>query len=318
MIVSVIGGTGFIGKNIVKKLTNEGFELKCLVRKESKQRDINFLTRCGCELIQGDLLDSNSLLKLFSNADIIVNAAGVLGSYDKKQKEFYDVHVKGVHNIVTLASSNQKIIHISTAGVAGSIINGDERLVPNPVNIYEKTKLESEKIISTYTNYVILRPEFVYGPYDMHVLQLFRSIQKGQFLIIGDGECVLHPTYIGDLVNSVLRVIMSDVQNELYIIAGKQAITLNNYYSLLAHELHVKTKKIKIPKQFAIICAEVLDYFAKYFKFKPILTRSRVDFFTNSMSFNINKARNSFGYDPIDIQKGIGKTIKWYVKNGYL
>ncbi|GAH14262.1 unnamed protein product, partial [marine sediment metagenome] len=162
-------------------------------------------------------------------------------------------------------------VHCSSAGVLGAIKNppADESYPYNPSNIYEKTKAEAEKLVLKYHHeqglpVIIIRPEFVYGPGDMHVLGLFKAIQKKRFFIIGDGNSTLHPTYIDDLIHGL--ILCMDKQRaigEIYIIAGERFVTVKELADIIAEELNVSLSKIHIPIWLANMCASALEKIGK-------------------------------------------------------
>ena len=321
MKILVIGATGFIGKHLVKELVNKSHKVRCLIRKTSRKEDINYLKKLNIELFFGDLTNKKSLKGICRGIDIVYHLTGVLGGFNVSEKLMFDINVKGTENILNESKKSKvkKFIFCSSAGVLGPIVSGDESSLHNPSNFYEKTKVEAEKmVLKSKLNYIIIRPEFVYGPMDNHVLPLFKVIRDKKFFIIGDENSLLHPTYVEDLTQAFIKCLDPKIKNEGYIIAGEKAIIIKELYKLIAKKLNVKTNKILIPKFIAIIFAFILENSAKIFKFNPIITRSRVKFFTENRAFNTSKARKEIGYKPIKLEKGVEKTIKWYKQRGYL
>ena len=317
MKILVTGATGFIGKNLVKRLVSKGFSVTCLVRNESKKDDILFLKNLGVNLIYGYITKKGTLKNLFDDVSVVFHLAGLLGSYNISNERYYNIHVNGTKNLLSLCT-NQKFIYLSSAGVVGPVVNGTESTNLNPTNVYEDTKAEAEELVKNYINYVILRPEFVFGPNDRHVLLLFKSILNKKFYIIGNDKSLLHPTYIDDLIYCLIKCMDDEIKNEMFFIAGERSVTVSEFVKLISKELNVKYNKIKIPVILANIYSILIFPLAKLFNFDPILTKSRIDFFTKSRSFNIEKAREILNYRPTKFESGLKKTIQWYKENGYL
>jgi len=291
MRIFITGGTGFIGKNLLNNLKDH--EVTYLVRKGS----VN-----GVETITGNVEN----LSVLPNCDAVIHLAGILGSNGSKE-ELWKVHVKGTQKLIRLCK-DQRFIHISSAGVLGPCKNADENAPLNPTNDYEKSKAEAEKIVRKYNNHVILRPEFVYGPYDNHVLQLFKSIKQRQFRVIGTGMNKLHPTYVDDLVQCILQALDKNIRNETFNIAGDRTLSVREFTSVIAHSLDTKLNRLSIPKVFARIYVKMTNALG----ISSILTQSRLDFFTKTRTFNTDKARKILGYQPMRLDEGIRRTIEWY------
>ena len=321
MKILITGATGFIGKNLVKELVSKSHKVRCLVRKTSRKEDINYLKKLKVELFNGDLINKKSLNGICRGIDIVYHLTGVLGGFNVSEKLMFDINVKGTENILNESKkiNVKKFIFCSSAGVLGPIINGGESFPYNPSNLYEKTKVGAEKLVlKSGLDYIIIRPEFIYGPMDNHVLPMFKVIRDKKFFIIGDGNSLLHPTYIDDLIQSFVECLDPKIKNKVYIIAGEKAIRIKELYKLIAKKLNVKTNNIPIPKFIAITFAFILENSAKIFKFDPIITRSKIRFFTENRAFNTSKAKKEINYNPIKLEKGIEKIVKWYKQKGFL
>ena len=222
----------------------------------------------------------------------------------------------------------KQFIHISSAGVLGPLTDGvvaDESFPYNPSNVYEKTKCEAEKEILNFCEkqkipFTIIRPEFVYGPGDTHVLGLFKAIRDKRFVILGDGRSFLHPTYIDDLIQGISMCTYNEnAYGKVFLITGNKPLNVKELALIIAEECGVRLLKIRIPLIFANITATVLELMAKVGNFEPLLTSSRVKFFTENRVFSIQKAQNELGYrSKIGFREGVKRTIHWYRQNGYL
>ncbi len=87
---------------------------------------------------------------------------------------------------------------------------------------------------------VVIRPEFVYGPGDLHVLGLFRAIQRKFFVIFGQGSSLLHPTFIDDTIQALLLAKDTGSPGEVFIIAGPRPVTVAELADGIARQLGVR------------------------------------------------------------------------------
>lgn len=291
MHIFVTGGTGFIGRHLLKTLQFE--DVDCLTRDKPE-----IVRKMGARPVIGSLQNIPDL----SSYDLVYHLAGILGGYAKKE-DYFRTHVEGTRNLVKKLSG-QKLIFLSSAGVLGPVVGADESSSYNPTNIYEQTKAQAEMIVRSYPNHAILRPEFVYGPGDRHVLKLFRAIKNRRFYIIGDGKSLLHPTYVQDVIQALNA---AKDHKGIFNIAGEKAISVNDFSRLVAGLLDAKNSK-KVPKWLAKAYLNITESL----RMKSALTRSRYAFFTQSRSVDSGKAKKMLGYRPIALKDGLNETIRWY------
>lgn len=322
----VTGATGFIGFHLAERLLLRGHEVLCLVRKTSV---LNHHKKIDVEIVYGDLTDKESLDQFNTNIDVVFHLAGILGGWGIPKEAYWKINVEGTRNLLDLFTQThiERFVYCSSAGVLGPLEKppADENFPLKPSNVYERTKAEAEKIVLAYYHeaglpITIIRPEFVYGPRDVHTLGLFKAIQRGIFPLIGGGESTLHPTYVDDLTQGFeLCVEKQRAVGETYIIAGERYVTVRELATKIAEALGVSPPRFNIPVWLADAVAWLMEASASISDFQPILTRSRVKFFTQNRGCDISKARRELGYEPtVSLEEGLKRTVDWYRKNGYL
>jgi len=323
----VTGANGFIGGHIIDNLIKRNYQVWAVAR------GFDDLLNEKINLIQVDATNLNSLrkiLKILPEVDEIYNSIGLLGYRKVKDEIYWRVNYQATKNLLEVCSKYKNIkrfFHISSAGVVGPIKTGiiaNEEYIGQPSNIYEETKLAGEKIVFEYCNkqnipFTIIRPEFVYGPRDKHVLRLIRAIAKRYFFIIGSGKKCLHPTYIDDLISVFEKCIDNPkTVGQIYIIAGPKFLAINELVGTIAKVLEVR-KPIRLPMRLVKMAIIFLETLANYFKIQLPLTKSAFNFFTQNRSFSTLKAETDFKYQPrFNFKEGLIKTIGWYKRNNYL
>jgi nucleoside-diphosphate-sugar epimerase len=291
---------------------------------------VRHLTHDQVQFKCADVLDITSLRKHMQDVDLVYSAFGILGKWKVPEKTYSDVNSRGVENILKgcLGTNIKQFIHISSAGVLGPLPEGviaDESFPLNPSNSYERAKSDAEKAVLHYGEaqglpFTIIRPEFVYGPGDLHVLSLFTAVKRRRFFLLGNGRSYLHPTYIDDLIQGIgLCTNSPEATGRSYLITGPRPYTVKELGSIMAEELDIPLPKIRIPLFFAQAAAKAIELVANVGNFDPPLTISRVRFFTENRAFTCEKARTELGYVPqVDFREGVRKTVQWYKENGYL
>lgn len=326
MNILVTGGTGFIGRNLINSLTEGPHKIKLLSRNKEAAE---LWAQPNVEVLFGDVTEPESLQGLFLGVEVVYHLAGKLGEAGVAEEVYRKLHYQGTKNVLEAALSAgfvKRFIHCSSAGVQGPILTppADESLPYAPSNIYEETKAEAEKLVLEYHKQhglpvIILRPEFVYGPGDLHVLGLFQAIKRGMFVIFGQGRSLLHPTYIDDTVQALMRCLeVSNQWGEVFIIGGERPLTVEELAYTIADALGVK-RPYHVPMWLGYTGAVVLEILGKCLGIDPPLNRTRLKFFTENRAFDITKARKQLGYSPqFGFAQGVKQTLDWYKEQGHL
>lgn len=322
--VLVTGATGFVGSHLVKRLIEDNHDVRALVR---KGRDISkFDSRV--EIVYGDIIDPHSLDDATRNIDIVYHSAAIVREAGVPDSLFYEVNVKGTENLIEASLRNgiKRFIHISTCGVHGDVQNPPAREDSpfNPEDIYQKTKIESERLVMDFRKKglpaVIIRPAGIYGPGDTRLLKLFKLIKERKFFMVGDGRTLFHLVYIDDLIDAlILAGQVPEAEGEAFLIAGERYLSLNELTKIIADFFGVLQRKFHLPVLPIRLLAIAMEFTFKLLRAEPPLFRRRVNFFTKNRAFDISKAKRILGYRPrVDIEEGIRLTVDWYKKEGFL
>jgi UDP-glucose 4-epimerase len=322
MKVLVTGGTGFVGKHLVRLLINRGALVRMLVRKTST---IEEFKKMGVEFVYGDITDKSSLHRIVEDIDIVYHLAAQMGNWRISDRRFYAVNVEGTMNVLeaSLSSNIRQFVFCSTPGVQGKgHRQAPETLQYKPPYAYEATKCQAEKLaLRFYEKHgvpvTVIRPDFVYGPGDMRRLPLYRAIKKKRFCVIGDGRSVLHPTYIEDVIQGFYLVAGNPLSfGEIYNIAGPRLVTVKDYVHTIAKNLGVSPPRLRIAKPIALIAAYILEGMSHFTGKEPYVSRSKIEFLTRDHGCDISKAKNQVGYEPVvNLQVGIQQTVDWYYRS---
>ncbi|MGI9257778.1 MAG: NAD-dependent epimerase/dehydratase family protein, partial [Gammaproteobacteria bacterium] len=218
-------------------------------------------------------------------------------------------------------------VHCSTVGVLSHIENppADETWPHSPGDIYQETKSDAEKLALEFQKthdfpLTVARPTPIYGPGDMRLFKLFDLISRRRFLFLGSGNVFYHMVYVDDLVRGI-RLLSENSRaiGEVFILGGGEVSTLNELTGLIADELGVPRPRLHVPAWPVQILGSVVERICIPLGIEPPIYRRRVDFFTKSRSFSIEKARTLLGYEPeVSIEDGVKRSIQWYREHGHL
>ncbi len=326
--ILVTGGAGFIGSHLVDALVAKGEEVRCFVR---KQDNPEFLPKNKVEIIYGDIVDKKSLLPAIKGIEIIYHLAAKTDFDGKNWEEYYRPNVLGTKNLINLAVQEKvkRFVFFSTirtTGLRNSKKSITERAPYRPLNFYDRSKVEAEKLlIKAYQEkklpIVILRPSSVYGPRDRGTyFSFFKAITGGKFFLIGDGKNLVSFVYVGNVVDATLLAgDKKKAVGQIYFINDERPYTMEELSETIAAAFGKKLPAFHLPKSFSYLAGYGLVSLSKVLRFKPPLTPERVKNLTISYVFDISKAKKELEYSAeINLKKGVKLTADWYQKHGWI
>lgn len=322
----VTGGTGFTGSHLVRALLARGDRVRVLARSEERARAT---LPSGVDVVVGDVADGRAVRAAVEGMDVAYHLAAAFREAGIPPSRYRDVHVDGTSHLLEAARDQglRRVVHCSTIGVHGHIAEppGDESTPHRPGDAYQRTKSEGERLALTFARehdvpVTVARPASIYGPGDLRLLKLFRMIANGRFIMLGRGQVGFHTVYVEDLVRGFLLLAdREEAVGEPFILAGEQAVSLNELVRLIARTLNVSPPRIRIPVAPVMAAAHLMKAVCVPFRIHPPLYPRRVAFFTKHREFTIEKARRVLGYEPeVDLETGVRRTAEWYVREGLL
>ncbi len=251
-IVSIIGGSGFIGKALATSLSKNDFIVNVLTTKRINTRPIRVLSNLNVFEFTNN---QTSIGKAVQGSDIVVNLVGRLHSKKGRPwgEDFDEAHVQLVYNMVMACNNKniKEIIHVSALGVSES--------APSE---YLRSKYAAEKILENFNgNSIILRPSVVFGPGDSF-MNLFAKMQKySPIMPIALTKTQFQPIYLNDLIEIILRCISMLKQKKIYTYecVGPEIFTLYEIIKFSGIYSGRKAMVIPLPKFIGLIQAFILE-----------------------------------------------------------
>ena len=238
--VSVIGGSGFIGRALVEKLARAGARINVLARNAVRSKNLKPMGNVGqITVMSGDALIDEDLNRAMSSADYVVNLIGIFHPSGKQNFENTQSELPKRISQFAKTLGIKKIIHLSAIGAD---------LKSN--SCYQKTKAEGERnLLRHSSNSTILRPSIVFGPGDGFFDRFAKMAMIAPALpIIGGGKTRFQPVFVGDVADSILFCLNnSQTDGQIYELGGP---SIYSFTELLAYMLKVIGKKrplISIP-----------------------------------------------------------------------
>ena len=198
-LVTVFGGSGFVGTQAVRYLAKAGWRIRVAVRNPNLAYKMRLLGDVGqIDVVQANLRNVPSLERALEGATVALNLVGLL--YETGRQGFQAVHVMGAKNLadVSMAKGVQRLVQMSALGA-------DE----HSPSKYGRTKAEAEiEVRAVYPGATIVRPSIVFGPGDGFFNKFAAMAQISPVLpLIGGGKTLFQPVYVGDVGQALARMV---------------------------------------------------------------------------------------------------------------
>ncbi len=326
MRVALTGGTGYTGGHLLRALLARGDRVVALGRAVSITPE---LAASGAAWVTGDLSDQGAIDRLIDGADVVLHVAAVYRTAGHPDSYYRQINVGGTERLLEAAARRgvRRFVHTSTVGVHGHVSKppADEDAPLAPGDIYQRTKAEAEVLALDYyarrsVPVVVVRPGAIYGPAETRLLKLFRAVARGRYALVGSGQALYHLVYIDDLIGGFLLALdRPEAVGEAFIIAGPRYVSQQELAQLIAQSTQGRLLPFRIPAAPLRLAGAICEAICVPLGLEPPLHRRRVDFWTKSRAFSIDKARRLLGYAPqVDVAEGIARTAAWYREAGWL
>ena len=323
MRVTVTGATGFIGTQLIERLTEDGHHVTAVVRQPSA---IPSLRIKGVAAIVGDVCDAESLSPAMTGADVVYHLARAR-AHGTRPREAFAVNVGGSRNVATAATKAGvgRIVHASSVAVYGSrvgIVN--EESVIHPDSAYARSKADAESVMHSICGdrVVIARITSVMGKAARTWRPLTKSAMTGTLRLVGDGSNKHHPADVSDVVDALLLCGLRDgVGGRTYNVAGPDSLTFTRLRELLALTAN-GGKPVKHPRSYPRgpmnLYYQLGVVSDRLFGLRPPLFES-VMFITANRVLDLTRAREELGFQPsVDVSTAVTRTVDWFRRENLL
>jgi len=304
--ILVFGGSGQIGRHLIRRLTNNNHLVTVATRNlHTKGSILKTQGNPGyIQIVETNIFEEEKLYNLIKDKDVCINLIGIL--YESKKNTFKNIHVN-FSNIISRISKEQKLeqfIHISALGI--------EKAKDSQ---YALSKLEGEmKIIKNFPEATILRPSIIYSIDDNFTTNLMSLLNLMPFFpIYYNGKTKFSPLHVSDMSQIILSIIEKNICSEIIECVGPEEISFKQILEKLLFS--IDRKKILIP--FPLVIAKLLAFFLEKFP-KPLLTRDQLNLlkYDNVLSGN-RKSNIDIGFiSKLKFENEIKKYSYMWKKGG--
>jgi NADH dehydrogenase len=252
-LVTVFGGSGFIGRYVVRRLAREGWQVRVAVRRPDEALFLKTAGHVGqVTPVAANVRDQDSVRAAVAGASAVVNLVGIL--FQAGPQRFDAVHAQGAGNIAAAAASAgvRALAHVSAIGAD-----------PQSAASYGRSKAAGEAAVTrTFPAATIVRPSIVFGPEDSFFNRFARMALLSPVLpLIGGGTTRFQPVYVLDVAEALARAIEDPAAHagKTYELGGPRIYSFRELMGLMLDEIGRKRCLCSLPFALATLQGAVLQ-----------------------------------------------------------
>jgi uncharacterized protein YbjT (DUF2867 family) len=263
-IITVIGGSGFLGQYVVKELAKTGMAIRVVSRDPERALYLKTAGTVGqIVLSSANIRDEQSLKNVVENSWAVINLTGIL--YSRGKQNFSAIHAQGAERLAKIAklAGCNRFIHISALAVDKS-----------SKSHYARSKLMGEKaVLAAFPEATIVRPGILVGAEDNFFNKFAKLTSISPVIpLIGGGKTVFQPVYVDDVAKAIVSALINPAtQGKLIELGGPQRYSFKELMAFMLQVLGKKRLLLPVPYALASLIAAFLELLPN-----PLLTRDQV------------------------------------------
>jgi NADH dehydrogenase len=254
LTICVLGGTGFVGSELVSGLAARGYTVRVPTRVASRADHLRVLPTA--EIRVADVHDPRHLAQLFAGADTVVNLVGILNERGRSGAGFRRVHAELAGKVIEAAQAQRvrRLLHMSSLGAAA-----------DAPSHYLRSKHEAEarvRAAPASIGWTIFRPSVIFGPRDSLTNRFAKLMRTaGGVLPLARADARFAPVYVVDVARAYLRALDDRATlGQAYELCGPDVLTLEELVKLVARTAEIDARIIRLPDFVARVQGLVFDF----------------------------------------------------------
>ena len=267
-LVTVFGGSGFLGRHVVRALARRQYRIRVAVRRPELSGFLTPMGRVGqINAVQANLRYPHSVEAALRDADVAVNLVGIL--FERGGQRFEAVHAEGAEAVARAANAaGARIVHVSAIGAD-----------PNARSLYARSKAAGERLVlAAAPAATIARPSIVFGPED-DFFNRFASLARlaPALPLPGGGHTRFQPVFVGDVAEMVAKAVDGETRSgTIYELGGPDIRTFRELMQFVLAT--IERRRLLLPVPFGLMKLQAM---ALQFLPKPPITPDQVELLKN-------------------------------------
>jgi NADH dehydrogenase len=263
-LVTVFGGSGFVGRHVVRALAKHHYRIRVAVRRPELAGHLQPLGRVGqIHPVQANLRHPASVATAVRDADVVINLVGIL--FERGRQRFEAVHHEGAATVAKAAALHgARLVHMSSLGAAA-----------DSPSAYARSKAAGEAaVLAAVPGATIIRPSVIFGPED-DLFNKFAGFARmfPVLPLIGGGRTRFQPVFAGDVAAAVAAAAAGETRpGATYELGGNEVLTLREIFDYVLATIGRRRLLVPIPFGLAKLQATFMQLMPT-----PPLTRDQVD-----------------------------------------
>ncbi len=250
-VATVFGGSGFLGRYIVKRFAQRGYVVRVAVRDPEAALFLKPMGAVGQVVpLYATIENDATVARAVQDADVVVGLVGIL--FENRKGDFERIHVEGAGRIARFASAAgaASLVHVSAIGAN-----------PESKSLYGASKGRGEAAVqAAFPRATILRPSLVFGPEDNFFNRFGMMAQVAPCMPVVAGATRMQPVYVGDVADATLAATERlDAAGRIYELGGPRVWTFREILAYILEVTHRRLPLVNIPPGLARLQASVLE-----------------------------------------------------------
>jgi len=289
-LVTVFGGSGFVGKYVVRALCRDGWRVRVAARRPHTCQDLKVIGNVGqVQLMQANIRFPKSVARAVEGADAVVNLVAVL--FEEGKQSFESLHVNGAASVAEAAAKAGITNYVQMSSIGADADSDSD---------YARTKgLGEHAVREALASADIMRPSIIFGEEDDFFNRFAQMAQFAPALpLIGGGHTKFQPAYVGDVADAIAKVINQGTNGETYELGGPRVYSFKELLAFMLETIDRKRLLLPVPWFGANILGGIGDITGALPLIKPFLTKDQV---TNLKTDNV-VTENAKGFEDLGIE----------------
>jgi uncharacterized protein YbjT (DUF2867 family) len=307
-LVTVFGGSGFLGRHVVRALARRDFRIRAAVRRPDLAIHLQPLGRVGqIHAVQANVRYPASVEPAVRDADIVINLVGIL--FERGRQTFDLVQGEGAGQVArAAAAADARMVHVSALGADA-----------DSPSLYARSKAAGEAaVLEAVPSATIVRPSIVFGPEDDFFNRFAAMARVSPFLpLIGGGETRFQPVFVADVAEAIARAAEGETRpGTIYELGGPEVRTFRQLMQFVLATIERRRLLVPLPFGMAKLQAQVLQLLPK-----PLLTPDQVlllkrDNVVSETARRAARTLEGLGIDPTAMEVVVPSYLWRFRKHG--
>ena len=299
-VVSVLGGTGLLGRRIVRHLCKRDFSVRVASRHPERCQELFGTDDPNICLVRANVRDEQSIADAIAGAQVVVNAVSLY--LERGNETFHSVHVEAARRVAVQAqrAGIEQLVHVSGIGAD-----------PRSRSLYIRKRGEGELAVrAAFPNTIIIRPAVLFGPDDGFLTTILELLQRLPiYPMFGSGLTRLQPAYVKDVAEAIVRALQrTEIEPITFECGGPRVYTYEQLLKTIAREAGLKP--ILIPVPFATW--QALAWIAETMP-RPPITRNQVELMrVDNVSSSKMPGFRELGISPHTVEETLREILRRY------